>query len=111
MARRPLVIYIDKSQLEQMEYLLSQSAQGFHLLFDQSSVRKILSQPTESMDFFTFANLNKIQHILGEFLKKKTFNEKKQYLESLEPDNYELLVRSYFNIVDNTVMESTKLRH
>jgi hypothetical protein len=105
------LIYIDKSQLEQMEYLLAQSAQGVHLLFDPMVVRKILSRPTESMDFFTFENLNRIQVILGDFLKKKSFIEKKVFLEGLAPDSYELLVRSYFNIVDNAVMESTKHKH
>ncbi|HEX4925647.1 MAG TPA: hypothetical protein VFV50_16245, partial [Bdellovibrionales bacterium] len=104
-------IYIDKSQLEQMEYLLAQSAQGFHLLFESGDVKRILSLPTESMDFFTFENLNRIQQILGDFLKKKSFMEKKLFLEKLDTESYELLVRSYFNIVDNAVMESTKLRH
>jgi hypothetical protein len=105
------VIYIDKGQLEQMEYLLSQSAQGFHLLFDSKSVRRILSRPTEKMDFFTFENLNRIQAILGDFLKKKTFQEKKFFLEGLDDESYELLVRSYFNIVDNTILEGTKHKH
>lgn len=106
-----MVIYIDKSQLEQMEYLLAQSAQGLHLLFDSETVRKILSLPTENMDFFTFENLNRIQTILGDFLKKKSFVEKKLFLERLDRESYELLVRSYFNIVDNAIMEQTKLRH
>lgn len=105
------MIQIEKNQLEQIEYLLHQSAQGFHLLFDHEVVKKILALPTEQMDFFTFENVQKIQKILGEFIERKTFFDKQRFLEGLDAETYELLVRSYFNIVDNTVFESTKLKH
>jgi len=105
------LIYINKTQLKQLETLLTQSANGIHLLFDKSSLSKILSEPTESDEFFTFENLNRVQALLGEFLQQSSFEKKRQFVVDLDNDSYELLVRSYFNIVENTVLESTKEKH
>lgn len=105
------MIYINQDQLKELEALLSQSANGIHLLFDRKSLTDILKRPTEALEFFTIENLNRVQNILGEFLKRQKFEEKQKYLFSLDKESYELLVRSYFNIVENTVLESTKLRH
>jgi len=105
------MIQIEKHQLEQIEYLLDQSAQGIHFLFDSPSIRKILKNPTENLDFFTLENRNRIQALLSQFLEKKTFSDKARYLEKLDPETYELLLRSYFNIVDNSVFQATKLKH
>jgi hypothetical protein len=105
------LIQINKHQLQQIEYLLDQSAKGFHLLFDPQTVKRILSQPTENLDFFTFENINKVQQILSDFLDKKSVMEKQRFIETLDSETFELLVRSYFNILDNTIFEATKLKH
>ncbi len=105
------MIYINQDQLKQLEALLTQSTNGIHLLFDRKTLTDILQHPTEAMEFFTIENINRVQNILGEFLKRQKFDDKRQYLFSLDKESYELLVRSYFNIVENTILETTKLRH
>lgn len=102
---------ISPEKLEQIEYLLSQSTQGIHLLFDNASIAKILKNPTENLDFFTVDNIKKVQGILTEFIERKTLTEKQDYLKRLDKTTYELLVRTYFNIVDNAVLESTPNKH
>lgn len=102
---------IDKNQLDQVEYLFSQSAQGVHLLFDNASIRKVLSQPTEEMDFFTFENVNKIQKLLSDFMAKDTLTAKLDFLENLDKETYELLLRTYFNIVENSIYEQLESKH
>jgi hypothetical protein len=103
--------YIDKEQLDQVEFLFSQSAQGLHLLFDNADIRRILSQPTEEMDFFTFENVDRIQKILGDFINKTSFEAKREFLGKLDRETYELLLRTYFNIVENTIYEQDLLKH
>lgn len=105
------MVYIPAQDLKSMEPLFEQSAHGLHLLFDHSEVARILKTPTEDMDFFNFENVNKIQEAFGELLTRKTFAERKVYLETLDRDTYELLVRTYFNIVENALFESTGPRH
>jgi hypothetical protein len=102
---------IDKESLRQLEYLFAQSVQGIHLLFDNTCIAKILSQPSEELDVFSFENLDRIQNIFSEFVNKQTLEEKRAYLDSLDEGTFELLVRTYFNIVENAVLESTDLKH
>ena len=102
---------IDQENLRELEYLFAQSVQGIHILFDNASLARILSQPTEELEVFSFENLDKIQSIFGDFVNRQTLEEKRAYLESLDKETYELLVRTYFNIVENAVLESTDLKH
>ena len=105
------MVYIDKNQLEQVEYLFSQSAQGLHILFDNADIRRVLSQPTEELDFFTFENVDRIQKILSEFVGKSSLRAKMDFLEKLDQDTYDLLLRTYFNIVENSIFEQGSLKH
>jgi hypothetical protein len=59
------MVYLSEEQLKQVEYLFSQSAQGNHILFDNAHIKKVLSRPTEELDFFNFANVEKIQTLLN----------------------------------------------
>ncbi len=105
------VIQISADKLQEIEYLLSQSVQGLHLLFNNNVVAKILKTPTEDIDFFSFENIKTVQDLLSDFISQKTLQEKENFLKNLGDTEYELLVRTYFNIVDNAVLESTDLKH
>lgn len=102
---------LDKEHLRQLEYLFAQSAQGIHLLFDNASIAKIMSQPCVDLDVFSFENLDRIQNIFNDFVNRQSLEEKQAYLDSLDEKTFELLVRTYFNIVENAVLESTDLKH
>lgn len=102
---------LNSENLNQLEYLFAQSAQGIHLLFDNASIARIMSTPSEDLDVFSFENLDRVQNIFMDFVNRETLDEKRAYLDSLTPDTYELLVRTYFNIVENAVLEATDLKH
>lgn len=105
------MVYISKDQLEQVEYLFTTSAQGIHLLFDNANIRRVLSHPTEEMDFFTFENVERIQKILSDFISKTSLLDKQEFLENLDQDTYDLLLRTYFNIVENSIYEQGEFKH
>jgi len=96
--------------MEQMEYFLAQSANGIHFLFDHESIVEILKRPTVDKEFFTLENVCRIQDILEELLEHRGFFDKLNYMRLLSKQDYELLVRSYFNIVENSIFE-TELKH
>ena len=102
---------VSRERLDQIEYLLYQSTNGIHLLFEKDSLRETLKIPVDAKKYFTFDNLNRVQDILAEMIKQPTIEDKISYLSSLEGDAYELLVRTYFNIVENTVLERNPNRH
>jgi hypothetical protein len=101
---------ISDSHLDQIEHLLAQSMNGIHLLFDNRTIARVLKTPTEDLDLFQERNLDKIQDLFTAFLQKATFAEKQLFLDSLDRESFELLLRTYFHIVDNSLLAES-LRH
>lgn len=95
---------------DQIEYLLQQSTQGIHFIFDHGDVARVL----KSLDDGTPLDIklmDKVQILLTGLLGKKTITEKRSFLDSLPKSDYELLVKAYFQLVDKTILASSQLRH
>lgn len=97
--------------LEQIEYLLFQSTQGIHFMFANQDIAKVLSQPLADQDFLTDDNMKKVQTLLSDFLDCKTLQAKQCYLDRLALPDFELLVRAYFHLVENTILAQTNTHH
>lgn len=102
---------IEEKSLESMEALLSHSAMGVHVLFENQSIASILKQVKDDKDFYNFDKMKKVQDVMTELIAKKTYIEKVAYLRSLDSESYEMLVRAYFHIVENTVRATHEFRH
>lgn len=102
---------MDERTLEELEFLLSQSMKGFHHLFERESLREILKTPTEDTEFFSLKTMEQVQGLIVQLMKKKTLEEKRAYLQKLQPKSYELVVRAYFHIVDNSLNSGISTRH
>ncbi len=105
------MVEIKERDLHEIEFFLNQSTLGHHLLFERDEVAGILKTPTEKLDFFKKNSLPRIQNLLTGLISKKSLREKKHYLKSLDPEAFEILLRTYFHIVDNAVLASTKSIH
>jgi len=99
------------TSLKQIEYLLHQSTQGLHFVFDHAEIARVLSQPTDDQAFFTFDNRDKVQEMLTQFLERPTIVEKRSFLERLKQEEFDLLIRAYFHLVDNTILANSDLKH
>ena len=98
---------IEKKQLREIEFLFAQSAKGLHHLFDDKArIADILSEPSKEKNFFNSENMKRIQGIFTDLVSQKTFQDKKDYLSQLNPESFEMLVRTYFHIVDNTILSA-----
>lgn len=102
---------ISDTHLDQIEHLLAQSMNGIHLLFDNETIARILRSPTEDMDLFQVRNLDKIQELFSAFVGHKTLQEKRMWLDSLDQESYEMLLRTYFYIVENSLFNADPTRH
>lgn len=98
-------------QLDQIEHLLQHSLNGLHILFDHHKVAEILKTPTENLDLFTPANLSKIDELFTGLVQKENLSLKRLYLENLDPQSFEMLLRAYFHIVDNTLRTTITWTH
>jgi len=99
-----------EGNVDQIEYLLHQSTQGLHFIFDHHEVACVLRKDEEGAPL-DIKLMDKVQGLLTGLLGKQTISEKRSYLESLPRNDYELLVKAYFQLVDKTILANSQLRH
>lgn len=102
---------IHEKHLDEIEFLLAQSMNGVHILFDNNEIAKVLNKPTEDKDLFSFENMDKIQDLFSQLIEQNSVPEKLDFLRSLPKDEHELLLRTYFHILDNSLQAATILKH
>ncbi|MBN8541799.1 MAG: hypothetical protein J0L82_15520 [Deltaproteobacteria bacterium] len=95
----------------QIEYLIHQSTQGVHFLFDKKDVSRVMMVPTDEKDFFTMKNMERVQSLLSRFLGKPTLNDKERFLRSLSATERDLMIRAYFHLVENAIRSNSDLSH
>lgn len=100
-----------EKDLARMEALLSQSAKGFHIIFDHNSIAHIFRENHDDRDFYDFDKMKQVQDAMTALIKKRTYLDKVSYIDSLPQESYRMLVRAYFHIVENTVRASSDLSH
>lgn len=97
--------------LDEIERLLNQSMNGIHVLFNNNKVAAILKKPTEELDFFNFERIDKIQTLFTKLVECPSLIQKQEYISNLHQDEFEILVRTYFHIVDNSLLAANRPRH
>jgi len=100
------LVSFEESSLERMEALLSHSAMGVHVLFENKAIAQVLKDVKDDKDFYSFDKMKKVQDVMTELIAKKTYFEKMAYLQALDKESFQMLVRAYFHIVENTVRAS-----
>lgn len=102
---------IAEKDLDQIEFLLAQSMNGIHMLFDNETIRRTLKETAGENDFFRFENMDKIQTLFSELIKCESIDGKRAYLARLAPKEFEMLLRTYFHILDNSLLAAKVLKH
>ncbi len=102
---------LQEKSLERMEALLKQSALGIHILFDNHSIARVMGQGKDDKDFFDFNKMKRVQDVMTELIAKKSYYEKVSYLKELDEEAFEMVVRTYFHIVESTVRAATGQHH
>lgn len=103
--------HLQPKQLEHFEDLLAQSARGIHIVFDNLTIADILGKPLPEDSYFTSENMTRAQDLLTTFLEKDTFIKKQIFVDSLQRDEHELLVRTYFHLVESAVQQTSEFKH
>ena len=97
--------------LEQMDNLILQSAKGVHLLFEKGEIIAALNDSNRHKDENDIEKLKKIQDVLYKFISLKNYDEKRDFLKTLNKGEHSLLIRAYFKIVENSMINKVKTRH
>ena len=102
------MITINQNQLDTVEYLIQQSAQGNHILFDLDLVRKVFSIKTDPM---SEAQAREVESHIETLITLDTFEKQKAYVEALPEEVLYRVIKTYFNIVENNMFEKSPVRH
>jgi len=103
------MIYISEEELNQVEYLISQSVQGHHVLFDPDTVRRVFNK--SEVNQFSEEDAYGVEHHIENLLQKPTLAQKRSYLEKLDGKTYDKVVLTYFSIVENNIYENLEVSH
>ncbi len=100
------MIYITEEQAAQVKYLLEQAIQGNHILFEASTLKRILESPAPIAEegYSVEPHVEKLMSLKG-------LAEKRAYLERLDAPTFAGVVRTYLNIVENTLFEAKGTIH
>lgn len=105
------MIYVSDALVGQVEYLIDQSIQGNHILFDPETLRNALSSPgLPEEDAFEDDRYSAEPHI-ERLIELPSLEEKRRYLSALDPETRAGVVRTYFHIVENSLYEKFEARH
>ena len=103
------MIYVSEDLLHQVEYLISQSKVGNHLLFDPGTVKSVFhlhgQQDISEEDAYA------VEHHIEKIIEQPTLRAKKAYIKKLDARTHQLVVRTYFSIVENDLLENNSLIH
>ncbi len=102
------MITVSKEQLDTVEYLLSQSAQGNHVLFDLDTVRRVFTIPTRPMNE---QEAYAVEHHIEKLISMGSIDKQKAYIEVLPQEILYRVIKTYFNIVENSLFENISARH
>ncbi len=102
------MITVSQEQLTTVEYLIKQSAQGNHILFDIDVVRKVFSNQTQPM---SEAEAREIEKHIEKLITLEGYDRQKAYLSCLPETDLYRVVKIYFNIVENNLFETNRIRH
>ena len=103
--------HLQDIQLEHFEDLLAQSARGIHLVFDNVTIADVLKKPLQEDSYFTAENMSRAQNLLTTFLEQNSIQKRQIFLESLNGEDRELLVRTYFHLVESAVRQISEFKH
>lgn len=102
---------LTENQLDQIEHLLQQSMNGIHILFEHKQIAEILKKPTATDDPLKGPNMEKVDKLFNELAKRENLSSKRLFLERLDTESFEMIVRAYFQIVENTLKASSEYKH
>jgi len=106
------MIYISKGQLNQVEYLIGQSIQGNHVLFNLEDVREVFNKNrTNDADNLTPDEAYSVEHHIEKLMGQPTLAQKRAYIEQLDKKTFAHVVKTYFCIVENNISETLEVHH
>jgi hypothetical protein len=105
------MIQVPKPRLHRVEYLIEQSVQGNHVLFDPDDLRRVLSRARARGFSLSAEDAYETEPYIERLLEQESLQASRAYLSRLTRDEYERVLLTYLCIVENALYDSTEARH
>jgi len=102
------LISVSEKQLKEVEYLISQSIQGNHLLFQPEEIRQAFDGVCELQDGNGKNNVDSHIELL---ISQPNIIRKRAYIEGLDTGTLRRVIKTYFSIVETNMTEGSKYKH
>jgi hypothetical protein len=103
------MIHVPKAQADQVQFLLEQSMKGIHLLFEPDFLRRALQfTPLSEAEAYS------VEPHLERLMALPSLELQQLYLRELRQDDPAALcklIQTYFSIIENTLLETSEVRH
>lgn len=96
------MIYLAPEQLREVEFLIGQSKSGIHHLFDASDIKVAFAQECN----IDSEDVDEIKDLFYEFISQKTLDAKRTFYRMLDQTQKTIVIRTYFNVVENELCVS-----
>jgi hypothetical protein len=97
------MIRISAAQMQEIQYIIQQSMNGFHVLFDNDTIKRFCKDTKCDDDIFDENKARTTERLVEMFMSTPTINGRKSFFESLNDEEKSLLIRTYFHIVENNI--------
>jgi hypothetical protein len=102
------MITVSQEQLATVEYLIKQSAQGNHVLFDLDTVRRVFTIKALPMNE---EQIKEVESHIERLISLENLEKQKLYIQNLPEEILYRVIKTYFNIVENNLFENALVRH
>jgi len=103
------MIHISDTQMKEIEYIIHQSMNGLHVLFDNATIKRFCGSAENDDDIFDEKRAKRTERLVEIFMSTPTINGRKQLFSSLNEEEQSILIRTYFNIVENNILNSRRM--
>lgn len=102
------MIYVNQKQLDQVEYLIEQSCRGHHILFDADLIRGAFRRAVslDEEEEYSDEQVSAAEKHIENLILQPTLVSKRAYLDNLNCETRDRVVRTYFSIVENNIFEA-----
>lgn len=105
------MIYVSEDQLDQVQYLLGQSTQGNHILFDNDTIRRIAPWlAVEAVSEEEISRVENAERLLEQLILCPSIDAKLDFLSVLDRPTRDEVALVYLKIVENAAAEESE-RH
>lgn len=90
--------------MQEIQYIIQQSMNGNHVLFDNDTIKRFCNTEKNDEDIFDEQKARSTEKLVELFMSTPTINGRKLFFQSLTEDEKSLLIRTYFQIVENNLL-------